>query len=338
LQRWTQKRPVLVAVLMAAYSAQSLLITASKQSDGFGYDATAAVLLAEVAKLIFTVLMLSPEARSAVRPTASCLLFAVPAVLYVVQNRLVFEALRRLAPPEYQLLNNMKLFTTSLVFRVTMKRRLTLLQWLALVLLAVGMAVATREPPSAAGGRDAASAVDGAGDDGRGMWTGIGYMTMVSWCSAFAGVSNEWLIKRSPNALEANLWLYLFGLIPCCWQLSMTPDAWGRLLRLEGFSLLTWMVVLCNAVLGQTIAFLLRYADSIVKLHAVCAAMGFTTVMSVCFLGFEVRFNMVAGYLTTFVSMCLFYVPPQVLLAADSDVLASVCNGKRIEDGGEKSH
>ena len=93
-------------------------------------------------------------------------LYAVPATLYTLQNRLVpdaqqsavwflcgpllrqsmkilrrsrddvssqpvgflilagdhstlrFEALQRISPPEYQLLNNMKLFTTSLVFRV----------------------------------------------------------------------------------------------------------------------------------------------------------------------------------------------------------------------------
>ena len=29
-----------------------------------------------------------------------------------------FEALQKISPPEYQLLNNIKLFTTSLVFRV----------------------------------------------------------------------------------------------------------------------------------------------------------------------------------------------------------------------------
>lgn len=333
VHRWAQKRTVVVALLMASYSAQSLLINASKQNGSFPYDAGGAVLLAEVVKLGFTMLMLPPGCLRSMRPSMGCLLFAVPAGLYIVQNRLVFEALRHLSPPEYQMLNNMKLLTTSAVYRMVMQRRLTILQWLALVLLAVGMTVATMEPVVVSDARSVAATRD---ETEGGALVGLGCMLIVAWCSAFASVSNEWLIKRSTGVLEANFWLYVFGLFPCCWQIWATPGAWPRLLRLEGFSMLTWSIIFCNAVLGQTIAFLLRHADSIVKLYAVCAAMAFTTAMSVLLFGFEVRFNMVAGYLTTAVSMGLYYTPQEVLLAKDSDVLAGVCSGKRHANGAGK--
>lgn len=339
MHRWTQRRPVLVVVLMASYSAQSLLITASKQRGGFAYDATVAVLLAEVAKLAFAVAMLSPKARASLRPSRGCLAFALPAVLYTAQNRLVFEALRRLSPPEYQMLNNLKLFTTSAVYRVAMRRQLKVLQWLALLLLGLGMALATEPLPeggcsgSFAPGLAAPAASRAAPDAGTWLSTGVAIMVAVSWCSACAGVLNEWLIKRSDDVLEANLWLYAFGVLACCWQLTWSGEGWPRILRLEGFTAVTWLVVLCNAVLGQTIAFLFRYADSIVKLYAVCAAMAFTTAMSVALFGFEVRFKMVAGYLAVAISMCLYYMPAEVLLAPDAEALAGLCSARRSGQG-----
>eukprot|EP00415_Alexandrium_ostenfeldii_P001231 UN1231 len=143
-------------------------------------------------------------------------------------------------------------------------------------------------------------------------------MIVVSWCSACAGVLNEWLIKRSSNVLEANVWLYTYGALVCAMQLG--PSGCLGLLHLEGFSWLTWAVVLCNAVLGQSIAFLFRYADSIVKLHAVCAAMGFTTLASVALFGFELHFHMVAGYVASAISLCLYYAPPELLSATDAEL------------------
>jgi len=319
VDRWARSRPLLVLVLMGTYSVQSLLITASKQHGGFTYDATAAVLLAEALKLAFALLMLPPEVRATLEPSKS-FVFAVPAVLYAVQNRLVFEALRHITPPEYQLLNNMKLFTTCVVYRVALRRQLKLLQWLALLLLGIGMAVA--EMPAALPGT-AVEGPEGAAGRQTLAWSGTAIMFLISWCSAGAGVLNEWLIKRSANVLEANVWLYLYGTIACAFQLG--EDGWRRFARLEGFTALTWLVVLCNAVLGQTVAFLFRYADSIVKLYAVCAAMVFTTLCSVVLFGFEVHLNMVAGYLSVAISMCLYHMPTEVLLATDAELVSSAC-------------
>ncbi|CAK8993845.1 unnamed protein product [Durusdinium trenchii] len=187
--------------------------------------------------------MLPPKALSSLHKSASWL-FAVPAALYTLQNRLVFEALHFISPPEYQLLNNMKLFTTSLVFRVVMKRQLRVFQWLALLLLGLGMALATTPKPG----------------------------------STTQEASRE-------TAAEG----YLAG-----FDSSMLP----------------WSVVLCNAVLGQSIAFLFRYADSIVKLYAVCAAMALTAILSSIFLSYSLDFHTLGGYLVTFLSMCLYYLPP----------------------------
>lgn len=102
-----------------------------------------AVVLAELLKLIFALVMLPPEAgptawsrdvrpsSACTAPVAACLPCRQPFIpcrtgscrapqRLRVDSELQFrfEALRYISPPQYQLLNNMKLFTTSIVFRV----------------------------------------------------------------------------------------------------------------------------------------------------------------------------------------------------------------------------
>ncbi|CAJ1444653.1 unnamed protein product [Effrenium voratum] len=334
VDRCCRSRPILVLMLMVSYSVQSLLITKSKSQ--VTYNSSMAVLLAELLKLVFALVML-PEALSWSK--SGSWLYAVPATLYTLQNRLVFEALRCISPPEYQLLNNMKLFTTSILFRVVMKRQLCVLQWLALVLLALGMALGT-VPCGPCGINVNAS------EEGRDVWKGISIMMALAWCSAAAGILNEWLIKKSNNVFEANVWLYMFGVMAAIVQL-LSESGPGYL---TGFttSLLPWSVVLCNALLGQSIAFLFRYADSIVKLYAVNAAKGLmcsvksealvaghgilaylqalvlTTLLSSMFFAYELHFHAVAGYLVFLLSMCLHYTPSAVLLAPDVQLLGAV--------------
>ncbi|CAE7028632.1 CSTLP1 [Symbiodinium sp. CCMP2456] len=321
VDRWARNRFLLVVMLMGSYSVQSLLITASKKR--VTYSADVAVLLAELVKLVFAAAMLPPEVRASMSLSGRWL-YAIPAVLYTLQNRLVFEALQKISPPEYQLLNNIKLFTTSLVFRVVMRRQLRVLQWLALLLLVLGMALATA-PCGEAGQAQA--------QDAR---TGVLIMLAVSWCSAVAGVLNEWLIKKSQNVLEANIWLYGFGVAAAIFQLLVVDGA-GVRDPLAGFtsSLLPWSVVLCNAILGQSIAFLFRYADSIVKLYAVSAAMAFTAFFSAIFLDFSMGFHSAAGYFVSFLSMCLYYTPSQVLLSTDVEFIEQLTS--RTENEKEKA-
>jgi len=317
INAWTQNRVALVLMLMGTYSVQSLLITASKQRGGeYSYNATAAVLLAEALKLVFAISMLTPKARAELNPRGS-LVFAVPAVLYTLQNRLVFEALRYISPPQYQLFNNMKLFSTSLVYRVIMQRQIRLVQWLALLLLGLGMSLVTDppQPPCTSSGSENIHESQPVYQ----LWIGFGIMAMVAWCSALAGVLNEWLIKQSASVLEANTWLYVYGVLASA--VALGTGGWSELLSFQGFGTTTWLVVLCNALLGQTVAYLFRYADSIVKIYAVCAAMAFTTLMSIFFFGFRLRFEEAAGYGACAISVCLYYAPPDVLIATDTELI-----------------
>merc|ERR1719272_2168758 len=89
------------------------------------------------------------------------------------------------------------------------------------------------------------------------LWKGLCLMVVVAVCSAVAGVSNEKLIKASPSVVEANVWLYAYGCLACLGQLLVSTGSLQSLFYFEGFTVVTWTVVLCNAVLGQSIAYIM---------------------------------------------------------------------------------
>lgn len=49
-----------------------------------------------------------------------------------------FYFLKYVDPATYQILGNLKIITTGILFRLFLRRQLNLLQWIALILLAIG--------------------------------------------------------------------------------------------------------------------------------------------------------------------------------------------------------
>lgn len=64
-----------------------------------------------------------------------------PALLYVIQNNLLFVALTNLSVPTYQVSNQGKLLTTALISRVLLKKKITTMQYCAITLLGLGVAI-----------------------------------------------------------------------------------------------------------------------------------------------------------------------------------------------------
>ena len=64
-----------------------------------------------------------------------------------------FLFLREVDPTSYQILNNLKIIATGILFRVFLKRPLTRAKWGAIVLLAVGATVSQLGSCEAGGGQ-----------------------------------------------------------------------------------------------------------------------------------------------------------------------------------------
>ena len=83
----------------------------------------------------------SGKSSAVIMPTdfAFCARYAVPGLLYALCNVLNYTAVEYLGSTNYQLLNNVKIITTAVVYRAALRRRLKVYQWLALVLLFFAM-------------------------------------------------------------------------------------------------------------------------------------------------------------------------------------------------------
>ena len=52
--------------------------------------------------------------------------------------------------------------------------------------------------------------------------------------------------------------------------------------------------------------------------------MALTTLLSTIFFNYKIHFHALGGYLVTFLSMCLYYTPSEVLVSTDAEFLSSV--------------
>ncbi|KAE9459618.1 hypothetical protein C3L33_08502, partial [Rhododendron williamsianum] len=191
----------------------------------------------------------------------------------------------------FKIMGNLKIVTTGILFRLFLRRKLSYLQWMAIVLLAVGTTT---------------SQVKGCGESSCEFLFSApiqGYMLgILSAClSALAGVYTEFLMKKNNDSLY---WqnVQLFGVIFNMARLLLDDFTggfengpwWQRLLN--GYSITTWMVVINLGSTGLLVSWLMKYADNIVKVYSTSMAMLLTTVLSVYLFNYKPTLQMPLHY------------------------------------------
>uniref|UniRef100_A0A7S4B1F9 Uncharacterized protein n=1 Tax=Chrysotila carterae TaxID=13221 RepID=A0A7S4B1F9_CHRCT len=201
-------------------AVQPILVANSKNADGrFDYSVPASTMLSEGLKLGISVVLLIQQRMQAPltllrdNPMSEFLSYMLPALIYFVNNNFLFLILQAVDPTTFQLLSQMKTIFTGLLFRLFLKRHLTVVQYLALVTLACGTACSQLpSAPHAVGvsessvrvGRSALTA----------MW-GVALSVISSLLSALGGIYSEKLLKGRPSASIhwQNIQLYVWGVV-----------------------------------------------------------------------------------------------------------------------------
>jgi UDP-galactose transporter len=255
-------------VLATVFMTVQPLFTKLSQNDSGAYDyiVLTTVLCAECMKLMASLgyyVLFVPRQRKThnafrARDIAA---FAVPALVYALNNALIFLIILELRPSSFQILGAFKTVFTLVLFRVVLQRIPTNSQYISVVLLAAGAAVSRL---------NSLNECDQAGSDGGAL--GV-VLTLVSClASSLGGVANELLLKKDGGMHSLSLQnsiLYAFGVFLN--SIALFARNGNDLLKggfFVGYNLVTILLIAINALTGLSISAVLKYNDNISRVFA----------------------------------------------------------------------
>ncbi|EHA99522.1 Putative UDP-sugar transporter protein SLC35A4 [Heterocephalus glaber] len=294
--RWT----LMLLLSTAMYGAHAPLLALCHVDGQVPFRPSSAVLLTELTKLLlcaFSLLVGWQAWPMGGPPWRQAAPFALSALLYGANNNLVIYLQRYMDPSTYQVLSNLKIGSTALLYCLCLQRRLSARQGLALLLLMIAGGF------YAAGGlQDSWNTVPGPPPGAAASTmplhiTPLGLLLLILYCfiSGLSSVYTELLMKRQqlPLALQ-NLFLYTFGSGP-------GPGL------LEGFSGWAALVVLSQALNGLLMSAVMKHGSSITRLFVVSCSLVVNAVLSAALLGLQLTATFFLATLLIGLAMRLYY-------------------------------
>jgi UDP-sugar transporter A1/2/3 len=282
----------ILGLLAVQNSGQTILIKIAQQTSAQP-DPVIVMFLAEIVKTVISFLLFflleaesnmgwlvhfSPSAlRRSLKlvPTALC---------FAVQNQLLFVAVHNLDPPVYQALSQLKILFAGIFSVLLLGKRLTSVQWVALLLLACGAALVQVESTMCS-----VSSAKATGDPGKGLLA----VVVASTTSGLAGCYTELMLKteKMPMWLQSGQVAFASAVILAGTMIwSGTNSAMnGRpndlQFQLTGINALTWVIVSMVSIGGLIVVAVLRYADNVLKGISIVFALLLSGLFSSILLG-----------------------------------------------------
>ncbi|CAM9142654.1 unnamed protein product [Lampetra planeri] len=330
-----------LAVLVVQNASLILSIRYVRTLPGDHFFATSAVVMAEVLKVLTCLLIIILQKKLNVKEMVFFLLdsivfqykdtlkLAVPSLIYTLQNNLQYIAISNLPAATFQVTYQLKILTTALFSVIMLRKSLSRVQWVSLLLLFAGVAIVQVQQE----GNKEASVSNGSNQNYM-----VGLVAVVISClsSGFAGVYFEKILKGSSASVWVrNVQLGIFGMalgmLGLWWNDGAAVAEHGFLF---GYSGMVWCVILNQAFGGLLVAVVVKYADNILKGFATSFSIIVSTVMSIYLFGFHVDllFTMGAGLVISAVYM---YSLPKSTGESSSPSSLSSSTSTRIDGGAE---
>ena len=238
------------------------------------YVASTVIASAELVKLgLSYILLVASDGQSAARDAlrevpSNATRLAVPSVLYVIQNNLLFEGVRLLSPTAYMVCSQSKILTSAICSVLLLGTRITRKQYVSLMVLVCGMTMVQGEEGR---GRDLPSDRARTEETLRGM---VAVLT-AAFTSGFAGAYLEKMYKEV-GAEKRSVWFRNAQLGCFSLPVAVIGSAWrdGEHLRanegvFQGYDGVVLLVITLQAAGGLVVAAVLRYAGNVLKCFAV---------------------------------------------------------------------
>mmetsp|Transcript_12100 Transcript_12100/g.38304 ORF Transcript_12100/g.38304 Transcript_12100/m.38304 type:complete len:340 (+) Transcript_12100:60-1079(+) len=300
LDDWGRKTAVTLALTVLT-SSQGILIAVSKTKGAYDYSVTSANCMVELTKCAISLAALGKQWQTVGVNDDNRLqtnwqelwVYPIPAFLYLVKNLLQYFIFLYVDAPSYQILKNLNIISTGILYRLFLQRRLNPVQWSALVLLALGCTIAQMTSKS-----DAVLSTP---------MVGVMMAIVMALLSGGAGVYTELIIKKRPQRSinVQNFYLYIFGIMFNVLAI-VTYDYEAVFSKgfFHGYTAMIYIMILNHALSGIAVSMVMKYADNIVKVYSTSVAMILTTFVSIPLFGFELTLPFVMG--TSVVSVAVF--------------------------------
>eukprot|EP00930_Biecheleria_cincta_P077321 TRINITY_DN64597_c0_g1_i1.p1 TRINITY_DN64597_c0_g1~~TRINITY_DN64597_c0_g1_i1.p1 ORF type:complete len:384 (+),score=48.03 TRINITY_DN64597_c0_g1_i1:71-1222(+) len=256
-----------VYVALAAYIDISIkmLATSGPESRDYAFNPVCVILVSETCKLMMSIVLaftsgchfLEDFDASKVIAFADVAHLMLPAVLLIVSNILVFEALAARDTSPFEVFRYTTIMWTAAVWKLFFRSNLGLARSTAILLVFSGIVVNYFTHRAA----------------GKLSWASLRVIAL-TFCNAFASVANEFALKRkySHDINIQNSVLYVLCILFSVMLLLL--DDPSRLTSLvsffDGFTSLSWTLAGVQACAGLLASRLLKYTDSLMKTSASC--------------------------------------------------------------------
>ncbi|PLW24307.1 hypothetical protein PCANC_27005 [Puccinia coronata f. sp. avenae] len=236
-----------------------------------------------------------------------CWKLSIPAILYVIQNNLQFIAASHLDVATFSVTYQLKILTTALCSVLILNRRLSVLKWISLFFLAIGVALVQLQNVSTSAPSDQST-----NPDQPAMNRTLGFLAVSLACftSGLAGVYFELVLKSST---KVDLWirnvqLSLFSLLPALFTAlvasSSSPEP-----MLAHFGFWAWATILTQVVGGLVTALVIKFADNILKGFATSLSIILSTVAGVFLFDTALPFGSAVGASVVLMSTYCYNIP-----------------------------
>ncbi|XP_029439511.1 probable UDP-sugar transporter protein SLC35A4 [Rhinatrema bivittatum] len=260
---------LLLLLSVIIYGSHAPLIALCKVEGKVPFSSSAVVLLTEATKLLLSLAFLLTWDRDWLGVPVSWRLaapFAFPALLYGANNNLVVHMQHFMDPSTYQLLSNLKIGSTAVLYSVFLHQRLSPRKWFALFLLTVagmchtygGLRTPQNPPPPPHTQLHI-------------TLPGLGMVLVYCLISGLSAVYTELLLKTQNLPLNLqNLFLYSFGiLVNLVAHLANGPSGGF----FEGFSGWVLVILVSQALNGLMMSVVMKHSSNITRLFIVSSSL-----------------------------------------------------------------
>jgi len=336
---------------ISLFVSQGLLVTAVQKSRIHGFNSIVVVLLTELTKLLICivvylirtncdVLCLIKDVKKNIRLLA---LYLIPSFLYCLYNNLTFINLELFDLTTYYCLMQFRIVLTAIIYQLLFRRKLSATQWVSLILLTVGCLIKEYGLYNNATSSDVKTNsfrihnVTSKSPDLKTTWisaepsVNFAELTLLlilqMFCSCFAGVYNEYLLKDSSTANNAdvilqNVYMYLDSIFCNILVFKLASDSDRSksgsehdrdvltTLRKLLASPLVVALILNNAFSGLVASFFLKSLNSILKTFASALELFAIAFLAWLLFGDKVDAHTILALVTVSIAMVVYTKSP----------------------------